>query len=50
MCAMTSRERVIAAIQRTPLDRIPRYDGFWEDTFAAWETQGLKVQIGRAHV
>lgn len=45
MCAMTSRERVIAAIRRTPLDRIPRYDGFWEDTFATWETQGLKVPV-----
>ena len=29
---MTGRERVIAAIERTSPDRIPRYDGFWEDT------------------
>ena len=38
---MTGRERVIAAIERKPLDRIPRYDGFWEDTFQRWEQEGL---------
>ena len=40
---MTSRERVIGAIERTPIDRIPRFDGFWEDTAIAWESQGLKL-------
>lgn len=38
---MTSRERVIAAIERKPLDRIPRYDGFWEDAIERWLVEGL---------
>lgn len=38
---MTGRERVIAAITRTPLDRIPRYDAFWEDALERWEHEGL---------
>ena len=29
---MTGRERFLGAIERTPIDRIPRYDGFWEET------------------
>jgi hypothetical protein len=40
---MTGRERVIAAIERTPLDRIPRYDGFWEDALQRWETEGMRL-------
>ena len=40
---MTGRERVIAAIERQPLDRIPRYDGFWEDTLQRWEQEGLTL-------
>ena len=40
---MTGRERVIAAIERQPLDRIPRYDGFWEDTLERWEREGLRL-------
>ena len=43
MCAMTSRERVIAAIEGKPLDRIPKYDAFWEDTLVAWQKAGLKL-------
>ena len=38
---MTSRERVIAAIERTPLDRIPRYGAFWEDALERWKQEGL---------
>ena len=38
---MTGRERVIAAIERKPLDRIPRYDGFWEDALERWKTEGM---------
>ena len=38
---MTSRERVIAAIERKPLDRVPRYEGFWEDALARWQTEGM---------
>ena len=40
---MTGRERVIAAIERRPLDRIPRYDAFWEDALQRWETEGLRL-------
>ena len=40
---MTSRERVIAAIERKPLDRIPRYDGFWEDAIERWLGEGLHL-------
>ena len=43
MRKMTGRERVIAAIERRPLDRIPRYDAFWEDTLPAWEKEGLRL-------
>ena len=40
---MTGRKRVIAAIERQPMDRIPRFDAFWEDTLPAWEKQGLRL-------
>lgn len=29
---MTGKERVLGAINRIPIDRIPRYDAFWEET------------------
>ena len=29
---MTGRERFIGAIERTPIDRVPRSDAFWEET------------------
>ena len=38
---MTGRERVIAAIERKPLDRIPKYDAFWEDALERWKGEGL---------
>ncbi len=38
---MTSRERVIGAIKRTPIDRIPKYDIFWEDTLEKYINAGL---------
>ena len=38
---MNGRERVIAAIERTPLDRVPRYDAFWEDALQRWKQEGL---------
>jgi uroporphyrinogen decarboxylase len=38
---MNGRERVRNAIRRGPLDRVPRYDAFWEDVPARWETEGL---------
>lgn len=40
---MTGRERVIAAIERKPLDRVPRYDAYWEDALQRWEDEGLQL-------
>lgn len=40
---MTGRERVTAAIERQPLDRVPRYDGFREDTLMRREQEVLKL-------
>ena len=37
---MNSRTRVRNAIERRPVDRVPRYDSFWEDTIEAWVAQG----------
>lgn len=47
---MTGRERVIAAITRTSLDRIPRYDAFWEDALERWEHEGLCLPAPRTIV
>lgn len=41
MQPMTGRERVIGAIRRTPIDRVPRYDAFWEDAIERFEREGL---------
>jgi len=38
---MDARTRVRNAIDRKPIDRIPRYDSFWEDTLTAWKAQGM---------
>jgi hypothetical protein len=38
---MTSRERVINAIERRPIDRIPKYDSFWDTTIKEFQTQGM---------
>ena len=47
---MTGRERVIAALTRTPLDRIPLYDAFWEDALERWEHEGLCLPAPRTIV
>lgn len=47
MTVMTSRERVIAAIERRPLDRVPRFDAFWEDTLIRWQEEGLVLPEAR---
>lgn len=44
---MTSRERVIAAINRTPQDRVPRYDAFWERTVENFVRQGMRIPARR---
>ena len=38
---MTSRERVINAIERQPIDRIPKNDSFWDTTIAEFQKQGM---------
>ncbi|MEK6794702.1 MAG: uroporphyrinogen decarboxylase family protein [Spirochaetota bacterium] len=39
---MTSRERILGAIHRTPIDRIPMVDtSYWPETIARWEHEGL---------
>ncbi len=42
---MDGKTRVRNAIQRKPLDRIPRYDSFWEDTLTEWQAQGMPADI-----
>ena len=42
---MDSRTRVRHAIERKPLDRVPRFDSFWEDTIAAWVKQGYPKDV-----
>ena len=42
---MDSRTRVRNAIHRLPLDRIPRYDSFWEDTLSLWRAQGMPADV-----
>jgi uroporphyrinogen decarboxylase len=38
---MDSRTRVCNAIERKPIDRIPRYDSPWVDTIERWKSEGL---------
>ena len=38
---MNSRDRVNAAIERRPHDRVPRHETFWEDTIRRWIGEGL---------
>ncbi|MDP6777124.1 MAG: uroporphyrinogen decarboxylase family protein [Candidatus Latescibacteria bacterium] len=38
---MTGRERVLAAVSRSGLDRVPVSDAFWEDTLVRWRREGL---------
>jgi len=40
---MNSRERVINAIERKPIDRIPKYDSFWDTTISEFQKQGMPV-------
>lgn len=39
---LTSRQRVIRALERRDHDRIPRHDDYWPDTIADWNRQGLQ--------
>jgi len=47
---MTSRERVIAALNRQPTDRTPRHEHFWAETRDAWIAQGLPADVDLAEV
>ncbi|HQE83710.1 MAG TPA: uroporphyrinogen decarboxylase family protein [Candidatus Hydrogenedentes bacterium] len=38
---MDGLTRVRNAINRQPIDRIPRCDALWEDTLAEWQSQGM---------
>lgn len=39
--SLSSRERVRRTFNREDVDRVPRFETFWEDTLKAWEAQGL---------
>jgi uroporphyrinogen decarboxylase len=45
---MNSRDRVNAAFERKPHDRVPRHDTFWEDTLRRWSAEGLNGGAGQA--
>ncbi|MDR2786698.1 MAG: hypothetical protein LBB83_12380, partial [Treponema sp.] len=38
---MNSRERVISAIERRPVDRVPRHEDFWDTTIQEFQNQGM---------
>lgn len=38
---LTSRERMWRILVRRDHDRIPRHDGFWTETIARWQAEGL---------
>jgi len=39
--SLTSRERMRRMLERRDHDRIPRHDGFWPETIARWQGEGL---------
>ncbi|MCC6581742.1 MAG: hypothetical protein IT440_15020 [Phycisphaeraceae bacterium] len=39
--ALTSRQRMTCMLERRDHDRIPRYDGYWPQTIARWQSEGL---------
>lgn len=41
---MTGKERVINAIKRKPLDRIPAYEHFWPETIKKWKQEGFLAE------
>ena len=42
---MDGRTRVKNTIERRDVDRIPRYDSFWEDTLTEWQGQGMPEEV-----
>ena len=45
MTEMTGRERIGNMLRRKPMDRIPVYEHFWDDTQRAW-TEAGKLKPG----
>ena len=41
---MTSRERVYTVFDGGVPDRVPIHDGYWEDTLARWQMEGLPAE------
>ncbi len=42
---MNPRERIKAAIQYRPPDRLPCHDSFWQDTPTVWREQGMPADV-----
>ena len=45
---MTSRERVLAALNHEEADRIPIHDSPWVSTIRRWRKEGLPIEISPA--
>ena len=43
---MNSRERVLGAIERKKIDRVPIWEAFWGSTLDNWEKQGYQKDVG----
>ena len=41
MMALTSRERIMAALEHKEADRVPMWENYWESTIARWKQEGL---------
>ena len=39
---LTSRERMHRMLERRDHDRVPRHDGYWPETIARWQKEGLE--------
>ena len=44
---MTSRERITRILQHKEADKVPRYDGFWEETVVRFHQEGLPEDLGK---
>lgn len=47
---MTSRERIIAAIEHREADRVPMWENFWPTTIQRWQSEGLPEGADLARV
>ena len=43
---MTSRERILAAIEHREADRVPMWENYWGTTMTRWKSEGLPQDIG----